>query len=59
MEKTTGIAASVEAGMCNPIVGRFSTYADEVLRHKFIPGLYCHSEYLGRKIADVPDFDWN
>jgi hypothetical protein len=49
----------IEAGMSNPIVGRFSTFADDALKHKFIPGLYCHSEYLGTKIDDVPDFDWN
>ncbi len=49
----------IEAGMSNPMVGRFSSLADEYLRHKKLPGLYCHSEYLGRKVRDVENFDWN
>ncbi len=48
----------VEAGMSNPIVGRFSSLADEYLKNKPISGLYCHSEFLGRKIRDVNCFDW-
>lgn len=48
----------IEAGMSNPIVGRFSSLADRYLRNKPVTGLYCHSEYLGKKIRDVPDFDW-
>jgi hypothetical protein len=23
-----------------------------------VVGLYCHTEYLGKKIRDVDDFDW-
>jgi SAM-dependent methyltransferase len=48
----------VEAGASNPIVGRFSSLADEYLRFKPISGLYCHSEFLGRKTRDVGAFDW-
>lgn len=48
----------VEAGMSNPIVGRFSSHADAYLRNKPVLGLYCHSEYLGKKIKDVENFDW-
>ncbi|MBA2761088.1 MAG: class I SAM-dependent methyltransferase [Segetibacter sp.] len=48
----------VDAGMSNPIVGRFSSLADKYLRNKPLPGLYCHSEYLGKKVRDVKDFDW-
>lgn len=48
----------IEAGMSNPIVGRFSSYADEYLRNKPVAGLYCHSEYLGKKVKDVKTFDW-
>jgi len=48
----------IEAGMSNPIIGRFSSLADEYLKNKPVDGLYCHSEYLGKKIRDVPDFDW-
>lgn len=49
----------IEAGMSNPILGRYSSLADEYLRYTPVPGLYCHSEYLGRKIREVPHFDWN
>lgn len=48
----------VEAGMCNPMVGRFSTFADDSLRWKAIPGLYCHSDFLGIKERDVPNFSY-
>ena len=48
----------IEAGVSNPMVGRFSSLADPYLRNQFISGLYCHTEYLGKKVRDVPDFDW-
>lgn len=48
----------VEAGMSNPIVGRFSSLADPYLQKQAIGGLYCHSEYLGKKVKDVKSFDW-
>lgn len=49
----------IEAGASNPMVGRFSSLADNNLRGTPIPGLYCHSEFLGRKIRNVDNFDWN
>ena len=33
----------IEAGMSNPIVGRFSSLADPYLRNKSIGNLFCHS----------------
>lgn len=48
----------VEAGMSNPIVGRFSSLADTYLRNRPVSGLYCHSAYLGKKVRDVKNFDW-
>lgn len=48
----------IEAGMSNPIVGRFSLYADEYLRNRPVKGLYCHSEFLGKKLRDVENFNW-
>lgn len=48
----------IEAGVSNPMVGRFSALADEYLRFRPISGLYCHSEYLGRKVRDVEEFSW-
>lgn len=49
----------IEAGMSNPIVGRFSSLADSDLKYKPVAGLYCHSEYLGKKVKDIENFDWN
>jgi hypothetical protein len=48
----------IEAGMSNPIVGRFSKFADHNLRFRSVRGLYCHSEYLGRKTREPDSFDW-
>jgi hypothetical protein len=48
----------IEAGMSNPIVGRYSSFADDNLKYKPIGGLFAHSEFLGRKVRDIPEFDW-
>ncbi|MFA6342240.1 MAG: class I SAM-dependent methyltransferase [Fibrobacteraceae bacterium] len=48
----------IEAGMSNPMVGRFSSLADDYLKNTPVPGLYCHSAYLGRKVRDVQNFNW-
>lgn len=48
----------IEAGLSNPIVGRFSSLADEYLRQQPVMGLYCHSEYLGKKVREVENFRW-
>lgn len=49
----------IEAGMCNPIVGRFSGLADKYHRYRPVSGLYCHSAFLGRKTSEVRDFSWS
>ena len=48
----------IETGVSNPIIGRFSSEADSYLRHQPVNALYCHTEFLGRKVRDVSDFDW-
>lgn len=48
----------VDAGMSNPIVGRFSELSEECLRGQIVSGLYCHSSFLGIKTKDVKDFSW-
>ena len=48
----------IEAGMSNPVIGRFSSLGDAYLRNQPIAGLYCHSEYLGQKTREIADFDW-
>ena len=49
----------VEAGLSNPMVGRFSSLADDYLKNQFITGLYCHSEFLGRKVDEVEAPNWS
>lgn len=49
----------LDSGLSNPLVARFSTQAAPYLRNRRVTGLYCHSEYLGKKVRDVPDFSWN
>ena len=49
----------IESGLSNPIVGRFSCLADNYLRNKPVTGLYCHTEFLGRKVEEHKNFDWN
>jgi SAM-dependent methyltransferase len=49
----------IEAGVSNPMVGRFSALAQNDLRFMPVRGLYCGSEFLGRKIKDVEHFNWN
>ena len=49
----------IEAGMSTPMIGRFSSLADKSLRYTPIRGLYCGSEYFGRKAQDVLSFDWH
>ena len=48
----------IEAGCSNPIAGRFTRYASKYLRNNPVTGLYCHSEFLGKKVREVNDFDW-
>lgn len=49
----------IDSGMSNPIVGRFSSLADHRLRNRPVTGLYCHSEFMAIKVADVTDFSWD
>jgi len=48
----------IDSGMSNPIVGRFSSMAADYLKNTPVKNLYCHSEFLGRKLADVHNFSW-
>jgi SAM-dependent methyltransferase len=49
----------IEAGMCNPIAGRFTEHADQYLRNQPVTDMYCHSNYLGIKRREVPGFTWD
>jgi SAM-dependent methyltransferase len=48
----------LEAGLSNPLVGRFSSLAHPGLRGQRVSGLYCHAELLARKVQEVADFRW-
>ncbi len=55
--RTMGIEV-IESGVSNPIVGRFSKLADAYLRNNPVTGLYCHTEFLGKKVEEISNFDW-
>lgn len=48
----------VEVGFSNPLVGRFSSLADGYLRNRPLAGMYCHIDFLGKKVREVENFDW-
>lgn len=43
----------VKKGCSNLLEGKFSFDSSEYLRNQTVSGLYCHSEYLGRKTEEV------
>ena len=49
----------IETGVSNPIVARFSSLADKYLRNRPISSMYCHVEFLAKKVEDVNDFNWD
>lgn len=49
----------IEKGCSNPIEGYFSKDADEYLQERLVGDLFCHSEFLGKKIKDVSNNDLN
>jgi len=49
----------IDAGVSNPMVGRFSSLADKYLRNRPIKRLYCHVGYLGKKTKEIKNFNWN
>lgn len=48
----------LDAGMVNPIVGRFSRFSAPYLRYRPVAGLYCHILFLGKKVEDNAAFEW-
>lgn len=50
---------TVMAGCSNPIIGYFAPQASKYLQGSAVTGLYCHSEFLGKKIKEIDDFSWN
>jgi len=50
----------IEAGVSSPLVARFSksSACAGFLRGTYVPGMYCHSEFLGKKIREVNNFSF-
>lgn len=49
----------VKKGCSNLIKGCFSRKASKYLRGYKVGGLYCHSEFLGRKIRETENLSWD
>ena len=51
----------VKKSVSNLLRAEISDHASQYLRGRLAGGMFVHSEYLGRKIKDVPDelLDWN
>jgi hypothetical protein len=49
----------IEAGMSNLVVGKFGASASDYLRGRPVGNMYCHSSYVGRKIANAESYEWN
>jgi SAM-dependent methyltransferase len=49
---------TIDAGMGNSIVGRFSSLCDRSIRNTPVTGLYCSAHFLGKKIREVENFEW-
>ena len=49
----------VKKGCSNLLKGCFSAKASKYLRRKVVSGLYCHSEFLGRKVSEAESLSWD
>lgn len=49
----------IEAGVSNPIQGKFSCGASAYLRGQNVGNLWCHSEIFGKKVSEAEGFNWN
>ena len=45
----------IEKGCSNPIEGYFANNSAEYLRGRNVGEMFCHSEFLGQKIKDIPE----
>lgn len=52
---------TIDKGMDNPIVGRFSSQAADYLQGQVVPNLFCHSSLIAMKVSPAgfrDGFDW-
>lgn len=48
----------LDAGLYNPIDGKFSELADPYLRGRKIRDLYCQVDFFAKKVKEVKNFEW-
>ncbi|MCM1047744.1 MAG: methyltransferase domain-containing protein [Clostridiales bacterium] len=49
----------VKKSVSNLIEGKFSEYASDYLVGRKVGGLYCHSEYFGKKVKEIDRLSWD
>ncbi len=49
----------IKKGCSNLIEGKFSDESSNYLKGNIVDGLYCHSEFLGKKVFEVNNYDWS
>lgn len=49
----------ISAGVSTPLIAYFSSLSASYLCGKQATGLYCHSQFLGKKIKDVNPWQWD
>lgn len=49
----------IEAGVSNPMISCFTDEATEDLKGIMVGNMFCHSEFLGQKIEERHELNWN
>lgn len=49
----------VYSGVSNPIEGYFTDMASPYLRGRRVSNMFCHSEFFGKKVEEVNEFNWS
>lgn len=49
----------IEAGVSDPMVGTFTNKAHKKLAGTKVYHIYCHSQFFGKKVREVPDFSYD
>lgn len=49
----------IKKGCSNLIKGEFSEESADYLKGRLVGGMYCHSEFLGQKVAEIEELSWD
>lgn len=49
----------IKKGCSNLIRGEFSEESSDYLKGQLVGGVYCHSEFLGQKVAEIKELSWD